>query len=134
MTELRKRMIEDLRLRNYSDQYDPILHGNRCRLRSLLSPITRSTWFGASTPIPVVPAQREKACLANFPGPAQTLLDAAKNLKHRALLATLQSTGLRCAEAQHLKITDIDSQRMMVHVREGKGPVRMIRAEANPGR
>jgi site-specific recombinase XerD len=38
-----------------------------------------------------------------------------------ALLALLYATGLRCAEAQQLKGTDIDSQRMVVHVREGKG-------------
>ena len=49
------------------------------------------------------------------------MLDATSNLKHRALIATLYSTGLRCAEAQQLKISDIDSQRMVVHVREGKG-------------
>jgi integrase len=35
-------------------------------------------------------------------------------LKHRALLAMLYDTGLRCAEAQQLKVTDIDSQRMVV--------------------
>ena len=51
----------------------------------------------------------------------RTLLDATVNLKHRALLATMYATGLRCAEVQQLKVTDIDSQRMVVHVREGKG-------------
>jgi site-specific recombinase XerD len=34
---------------------------------------------------------------------------------------TLYSTGMRRAEMCHLKTTDIDSQRMMVHIRQGKG-------------
>ena len=40
---------------------------------------------------------------------------------HRILLMTLYATGARRAEVAHLKISDIDSQRMVVHIRGGKG-------------
>src|ERR1700693_4112029 len=49
------------------------------------------------------------------------LIDAAESPFHRILLMTLYATGARRAEAAHLKIGDIDSQRMVVHIREGKG-------------
>lgn len=49
------------------------------------------------------------------------LIDAASNLAHRAMLMTLYSTGLRRAEIVRLKIADIDSQRMVMHVHQGKG-------------
>jgi hypothetical protein len=40
---------------------------------------------------------------------------------HRILLMTLYATGARRAEVAHLKVSDIDSQRMVVHIRGGKG-------------
>ena len=49
------------------------------------------------------------------------LIDAAESPFHRILLMTLYATGARRAEAAHLKIGDIDSQRMVVHIRGGKG-------------
>jgi site-specific recombinase XerD len=49
------------------------------------------------------------------------LIDAARNLFHRALIMTAYSTGLRRAEVCQLKVEDIDSQRMVIHVRQGKG-------------
>ena len=49
------------------------------------------------------------------------LIDAASNLFHRAMLMTVYSTGMRRAEACNLKVEDIDSDRMVLHIRQGKG-------------
>ncbi len=48
-------------------------------------------------------------------------LEAVDSLKHRAILMTAYAAGLRVSEATHLKVTDIDSQRMMLRVEQGKG-------------
>lgn len=48
-------------------------------------------------------------------------LDSIGNRKHRAILMTSYAAGLRISEATHLKVTDIDSQRMMLRVDQGKG-------------
>jgi len=49
------------------------------------------------------------------------LINAARPALHRTLLMTLYATGLRRAELARLKVTDVDSQRMIVHVQGGKG-------------
>ena len=48
-------------------------------------------------------------------------LDSVESLKHRAVLMTAYAAGLRVSEATHLKLIDIDSQRMMLRVDQGKG-------------
>ncbi len=50
-----------------------------------------------------------------------SIISATKNLKHRCILSLLYSTGVRMNELLELKISDIDSDRMMIHVRDAKG-------------
>jgi len=49
------------------------------------------------------------------------LIEASSSLFQRALLMVLYGTGMRRAEVARLKITDVDSQRMVIHVVDGKG-------------
>ena len=49
------------------------------------------------------------------------LLQAATNLKHKAALSVAYGAGLRASEVVHLSCTDIDSQRMLIRVEQGKG-------------
>jgi integrase len=50
----------------------------------------------------------------------EKLIEAAPNIRYRMILVLLYSTGLRRTEASQLKIADIDSKRMVIHVHEGK--------------
>ncbi len=52
---------------------------------------------------------------------AVQLIDSASNLFHRAMLMTVYSTGMRRAEMCNLKVEDLDSDRMVIHIRQGKG-------------
>ena len=49
------------------------------------------------------------------------LLDAAPGLKYRAALSVAYGAGLRASEVISLKIADIDSDRMVIRVEQGKG-------------
>ena len=61
--------------------------------------------------LPVVLSQEELA----------TFFQAVLNLKHRTVLMTMYGSGVRIAEALALHLDDIDSRRMLIRVRQGKG-------------
>ena len=49
------------------------------------------------------------------------LIECALTPVHRTILMTLYATGMRRAELANLKLGDIDSRRMVIHIRDGKG-------------
>lgn len=161
MTPLRKRMLEELQLRNYADltaeryldavqsfakyfhkspaQLGPeqirdfLLHLVRDRkaapstvqiyraaLKFLYVKTLRQPWFDEQ-----VARARKRPKLPPILSAEEItrILDHTTNLKHWAIIATFYATGLRCNELRLLKVVDIDSQRMVIHVREAKGGV-----------
>jgi integrase/recombinase XerD len=51
----------------------------------------------------------------------ERLIENAANPLHRVWILTLYATGMRREEMVHLKVADIDSGRMVIHIRQGKG-------------
>ncbi len=49
------------------------------------------------------------------------ILSNIKNLKHKTIISLIYSCGLRISEAVNLKVTDIDSERMMIKIVQAKG-------------
>lgn len=73
--------------------------------------------------IAMIPFQKQRALLPEVLATEEVaaLINAVGNIKHRAILETVYSGGLRVSEARRLQVTDIDSKRMTVRVRLGKG-------------
>jgi len=87
-------------------------------LRFFYTRALKQTWSIELTPypkrssrLPVILSQDEVA----------RLIESAITPTHRTILMTLYGTGARRAELANLKTADIDSQRMVVHIRGGKG-------------
>ena len=55
------------------------------------------------------------------PQEVKSLIESTKNPKHRVALMTTYSAGLRISETAHLKLSDIDSELMQIHIVRGKG-------------
>lgn len=48
-------------------------------------------------------------------------IEKIKNLKHKAIISLAYSVGLRVSEVINLKVEDIDSKRMIIHIKNAKG-------------
>jgi len=159
MTPLRRRMLEDMAIRNLADNtrlsyvqqvvsYSNYFHRppedlgpEEIRTYQLyltqtrrLSPSSVSVATGALRFLYKVTLKRDWS-LDDIPMPKRPFklpvvlsreevmhfLDSIYSLKHRTILTAAYAAGLRISEATHLKVTDIDSQRMMLRVCQGKG-------------
>ena len=71
--------------------------------------------------INVLKRQRDRRGGVRTPSARPSANRVAKNLTRRAMLMTLCAARLRRSEPCHLKVTDIDSQRMVIPVNQAKG-------------
>jgi len=159
MTQLRKKMLEELQRRNYSHrtaktyvrivrefalhfhqppdklgpehirQYQAYLFRTKklapasvsqyvSALRFLFIKTLRRHFLTEHIPFPKSPTRLPTVL---SPEEVTRLIDSARNLYHRTLLMTLYATAMRRAELCRLKVADIDSQRMMIRITQGKG-------------
>lgn len=159
MTPLRRRMIDDMTLRNFAPrtiqayvrcvakfalhfQRSPEFLGpeevrsfllhlvqkrraslsqyivNRCALRFFYRVTLRRNDILES----IVPVKRPRVLPVVLSTDEMARFFAAiNNLQHRAILMTAYAAGLRVSEVIRLRVADIDSERMVIHVRQGKG-------------
>jgi integrase/recombinase XerD len=159
MTPLRKRMIDELAIRNYSARtikkyvaamvrfagyfnkspdllgpddirrYQVYLVQERhvswtvynqvvCALRFFYGKVLQKDWAIAHIPFP---KHEKKLPVVLSSEEVEQFLAAVDHPRHRVVLTVMYAAGLRLAEALHLKVTDVDSSRMVLRVEQGKG-------------
>lgn len=89
-----------------------------CALKFLYETTLKRKWVMEKVPC----AKRER----NLPAvldreEVEALFSVIRNVKHRAILMLIYSSGLRVSEAARLRVSDIDSKRMVIRIRRGKG-------------
>src|SRR5215831_4969840 len=87
-------------------------------LRFLFVAVLKRRWTVDDTPYPKRP---DKLPIVLTQEEVARMIEAALTPLHRAILVTLYGTGLRRAELTRLKVSDIDPERMVIHVIGGKG-------------
>lgn len=159
MTELRQKMIKDIRIRGYSantekaylaavtglaqyygkspelitkeeiERYLLYLRDDRGLAFGTCNQIVNALYFfykhtlNDPTRIAAIPLRKARKRLPEVLSKEEVmrLISAPNNLKHRVLLMTTYSAGLRISEVVSLKISHIDSQRWLIRVEQGKG-------------
>jgi integrase/recombinase XerD len=158
MSPLRRRMIEDMKVRNLSPRTQRCYvhavakfaqHFNRSPDRLGLAEVrnyqihlvsTGASWasfnvavcalrffygitLGRRAIVDRIPYARKRRQLPVILSAAEVtqFLTAVPSLKHRCALMTAYAAGLRVSEVVRLKISDIDSGRMLIRVEQGKG-------------
>jgi site-specific recombinase XerD len=87
-------------------------------LRFLYVKTLRRPYLPEHIPFPKRPRQLP---VILSPKEIERVIESAENLMRRTMVMTLYSTGIRCSELCHLKVSDIDSERMVIRVHKGKG-------------
>jgi site-specific recombinase XerD len=89
-----------------------------CALRFFYHHSLHRDWMIEHIPYP---RHEQKLPVVLSPTEVAAVFDATRNLKHRAMLMTIYAAGLRVSELTNLQVTDIDSPRQVICVRQGKG-------------
>jgi len=89
-----------------------------CALRFLYRVTLGKDWVVEDV---VTPKKEKKLPVVLSPGEVARFFEAVSFPKHRAILMTAYAAGLRVSEVVNLRVDDIDSRRMVLHIRQGKG-------------
>jgi integrase/recombinase XerD len=89
-----------------------------CALRFLYRVTLGKEWVMEGV---VCPKQEKKLPVILSPAEVTRFFEVITSLKHRAILMTAYAAGLRVSEVAALRVDDIDSQRMVLRVNQGKG-------------
>jgi len=110
-------------LKDYFDHFITIrswstVRADRCGLQFFWKYVLNKKWKWVDI---VKPPQIRPIPDVLTVGETEKVINAVRELRYRIFLFTLYSMGMRLGECLSLKVSDIDSQKMQIHIRNGKG-------------